>query len=392
MHACILGLLGKWFFAEQLGAEPSPLRHLFGAPIAAVLNTVQGMLYLAGTPYNERERNARLQGVSAMAYNSKAKIKVLYLLKIFQEETDAGHGLSMARIIERLAEYGVPAERKSIYDDIKALREFGVDVQTYQRNPVEYALGRRGFELDELMLMVDAIQSCRSITDRQAKSLVANVKQLASSHERELLDRRIHVEGRIKSKSESVLGTVDLIHAALRSRCKMEFAYRKLGADGRPYETYQGKSHLVTPVGVSYEDGFYYLTAWDEGHGNMAEYRLDRMVRVRALEGEPAVRNDEIGRYRRGGAKAVMFGRFGGEEVMVTLVAEPGKAEIIADRFGDAAVFLDPDGLMTRARVKVCKSDQFFGWVASMGKAVRIQAPKSLAAEYKAYLRGLLED
>ncbi len=99
-----------------------------------------------------------------MACNGKAKVKILYLLKILQEETDVAHGLTMAQIIERLAEYGVSAERKSIYDDIKALREFDIDVKTYQRNPVEYAIERRDFTIDELMLMVDAIQSCRAIT------------------------------------------------------------------------------------------------------------------------------------------------------------------------------------------------------------------------------------
>ena len=142
-----------------------------------------------------------------MACNGKAKVKILYLLKILQEETDVAHGLTMAQIIERLAEYGVSAERKSIYDDIKALREFDIDVKTYQRNPIEYAIERRDFTIDELMLMVDAIQSCRAITDSQAKLLVTNIKQLASSHEQVLLDRRIHVEGRIKSKSESALST-----------------------------------------------------------------------------------------------------------------------------------------------------------------------------------------
>lgn len=346
----------------------------------------------ARTLYNADECNVCLQGVSVVAYNSKAKIKILYLMKILQEETDAEHGLTMAQIIERLAEYGVPAERKSVYDDIKVLREFDVDVRTYQRNPVQYAIARRDFSLEELMLMADAVQSCRAITERQARALITNIKQLASNREQDMLDRRIHVAGRIKSKSESVLDAVDLIHDALRRRCKMEFAYRRLGADGRSYEVQGSRRHFVTPVEVSYEDGLYYLTAWDEEHESMAEYRLDRMVGSRVLAEEPAVRNVEISRYRHDGAKAVMFGRFGGEEVTATLVAAPGKAGIIADRFGSDVAFLEPEGLKARARVKVCKSDQFFGWVASMGKAVCIEAPESLIAEYKGYLTSLLED
>lgn len=326
-----------------------------------------------------------------MAYNKKAKIKVLYLLKILQEETDAEHGLNMTQILERLASYGISAERKSIYDDIKALREFDIDIRTYQRNPVEYAIERRDFKLDELMLMVDAIQSSQAITDKQARDLIRNIKQLANNHEQAILDRRIHVEGRISSKSESVLSTVDLIHEAQRSHVKIEFSYRKMGADGKFHETREGKKHAVTPVAITYSEGFYYLTAWNDNHEAMTEYRLDRMARVKVLEGTPAARNTTIANYQCND-KAVRFGRFAGEEVVVTLATDSDNVEIITDRFGKAATFLPPQGDKARARVKICKSWQFFGWVAGMNKAVTIEAPKSLVKEYKDYLRALLED
>ena len=185
------------------------------------------------------------------------------------------------------------------------------------------------------------------------------------------------MEGRIKSKSESALSTVDAVHEAIRLRCKMDFAYRKIGVDGKPYETRGGKKHEVTPVGVSYDDGFYYLTAWNESHGNLTEYRIDRMARVRVLEDAPATRNDEIARYRHNDSKGVMFGRFNGAEVVAELAVDEGKVA------GESEA---------RVRVKVCKSQQFYGWIASMGKTVRIVGPKSLVEEYRNYLRSLLEE
>lgn len=335
---------------------------------------------------------ALLEKATAMAYNSKAKLKVLYLWKILQEETDAEHGLSMTQILERLDSYGISAERKSIYDDIKTLRDFDIDIKTYQRNPVEYAIERRDFTLEELMLMVDAVQSCRAITERQARMLITNIKQLATNREQALLDRRIHVEGRIKSKSESVLSTVDAIHEALRLRCKVAFAYRKIGADGKPHETREGKRHEVTPVAISYDDGFYYLTAWNDHHANLTEYRLDRMAKVSVERDMPATRNEEIANYAFDQGKAVMFGRFNGEEVACELTVDPDKVEIITDGFGKGATFLPFDGQQVRVRLKVCKSQQFFGWVASMGRAVSIAAPQSLVEEYRDYLRFLLEE
>lgn len=149
---------------------------------------------------------------------------------------------------------------------------------------------------------------------------------------------------------------------------------------------------MVTPVAIVYEDGFYYLTAWNEAHNTLSEYRLDRMMDLRVLESAPAARNSEIAGFRYDENKAIMFGRFGGEEVVAILAADADKVEIITDRFGSAATFLKSNDQEALARVKICKSEQFFGWIASMGKKVRIAGPESLVEEYHAYLNYLLED
>lgn len=145
-------------------------------------------------------------------------------------------------------------------------------------------------------------------------------------------------------------------------------------------------------MAISYDDGFYYLTAWNDHHANLTEYRLDRMAKVSVERDTPATRNEEIANYAFDQGKAVMFGRFNGEEVACELTVDPDKVEIITDRFGKGATFLPFDGQQVRARVKVCKSQQFFGWVASMGRAVIIAAPQSLFEEYRDYLRFLLEE
>lgn len=143
-------------------------------PVLAIGHGNYGTLFFPSATMRMHIVIEPLEKATVMAYNSKAKLKVLYLWKILQEETDAEHGLSMTQIIERLASYGISAERKSIYDDIKTLRDFDIDIKTYQRNPVEYAIERRDFTLEELMLMVDAVQSCRAITERQARMLITN--------------------------------------------------------------------------------------------------------------------------------------------------------------------------------------------------------------------------
>lgn len=326
-----------------------------------------------------------------MANNGKAKLKTLFVRQILEEETDSDHGLSMRQLIERLQEYGIEAERKSIYRDIELLREFGVDIRTYQRHPVEYAIATRDFSLPQLMLLVDAVESCRSLTQRQSRALITNLKLLASDPQRDQLDRRIHVSGRIASKNDSVFGHIDLIHDALRQRTMVEFMYYRLGADGRRQATHDGKPHVVTPVLVSYDDGFYYLTAWDDDHGRMVEFRIDRMGSL-SLSQQRAASNDEIARWTCENDGHVSFGRMNGEQATVTLAVDAGKTEIVLDRFGEAAQLDCGDGGAATATVKVRVSEQFFGWVAGLGNTVRIAGPESLKREYRAYLRGLIED
>lgn len=326
-----------------------------------------------------------------MANNPKAKLKTLYVMRILQEETDAEHGLSLREIIERLAAYGIPAERKGLYRDIETLREFGLDIKTYQRNPVEYAIDHRDFSLAELMLLVDAVESCKFLTARQSRQLTTNLKLLASDAQRTLLDRRIHVSGRIASKNESVFGNIDLLHEALRKRVKVAFKYYRYDIDGTRVATRNGAKHVVTPVGIAFAEGYYYLSAWSDEHDAMSEFRIDRMGGL-TLSSEPAVKNAEILHHTYEGSEYEMFGRFGGEPLTVTLLVDAGKIEIIMDRFGNSVEIYPHDADHAKAVVKVCKSEQFFGWIAGLGGTVRIGAPKALKREYEDYLRSLIED
>ena len=164
-----------------------------------------------------------------MAVN-RQKLKLLYLMRMLEEETDAEQGLTMSQILERLEAQGITAERKGIYRDIEALREFGLDVRTYQRAPVEYALERRDFAFHELLLLVDAVQSSRFLTQRKSDALVEAVKRLASARQCALLDKRLHVEGRIKMQNESVFHSVDRIQEAIAQKRQISFVYFKYDA------------------------------------------------------------------------------------------------------------------------------------------------------------------
>ena len=324
-----------------------------------------------------------------MAVN-RQKLKLLYLMRMLVEETDAECGLTMPQIIERLGRQGVSAERKSVYRDIEALREFGLDVRAYQRSPVEYALAAREFAFPELLLLVDAVQSSRFLTQRKSDALVKNVKQLASARQRALLDRRVHVEGRIKMQNESVFANVDRIQEALACKRKISFLYFKYDAAKQRVMQHGGDRYIETPVQLVYSDGYYYLVAYNEKHDSFPHYRVDRMDKIAVLD-EPACKNERIASFDVEEMESRAFGMYHGESVRTTLRVSADAMGAVIDRFGKEVESVPVGDGSARVYATVAKSPAFFGWLAQFGDRIRIEKPTTLASEYCRYLRDILE-
>ena len=323
-----------------------------------------------------------------MASSSMQKLKVLHLMDILRTETDPEHGLTMPQLIERLAARGIDAERKGIYRDIETLREFGMDIRQLKRQPVQYALAERDFELSQLTLLVDAVQSSRFLTQRTAARLVKKLSALASVHEREALKGRVHVDGRVKSQSDSVFYNVDTIHEAMRQKRKVAFLYYKYDSSMKPQAQHDGKLYVETPVHVVFANGYYYLIGWSDNHEDFVRFRVDRM-RLLQVTDEKAARNQAIANYAFEDFAYQAFGMFGGDPVRARLRVAPDAMDIVADRFGtDLPVKPRKDG-GAEVSVTVRKSAQFFGWVAGMNGAVTIAGPKKLVDEYRSWLQGL---
>ena len=326
-----------------------------------------------------------------MAANSKQKLKLLYLYKMLDEQTDATHGLSMAQILEKLAENGILAERKGIYRDLGILREFGCNITTIQRMPVEYTMSKSGLELAELTLLVDAVQSSKFLTKQTANRLSNKVAAMASIYEREALKGRVHVDGRVKSQSDSVFYNVDTIHEAMRQKRKVTFLYYKYDANMKPALRHDGKPYVQTPVQVVFADGFYYLITWSDKHEDFVRFRIDRM-RLLQVHPDPATRNQRIANYGLEDFTYQAFGMYDGKITQAKLLVAPDAMDIVADRFGtDMHVRPRKDG-SAEASVTVRKSAQFFGWIAGMNGAIKLLGPKALVQEYREWLKNLLDN
>lgn len=320
----------------------------------------------------------------------RQKLKLVYLMRMLEEETDEERGLSMPQIIERLEALGITAERKSIYRDLAVLRETGVDIRKLPTRPVEYALVKSELGLDDVMMLIDIVQSSRFITERKSNKLVKSLKGLVSERERKLLDKRVHVSGRVKSQNESVFHNVDVIHEALQRRRKIEFLYFSYGTDLKRTARHEGKRYELTPVKVVYAEGNYYLAAYDDAEEKVKTFRIDRMELLQVGDA-PATRCAAIANYEYEDFAHQSFGMFHGEPVCATLHVDAPLMDAIVDRFGREVDVVRRGASYADVRVNVRKSPQFFGWVAGLNGGVTIKAPKKLEAEYREWLRSLIE-
>jgi predicted DNA-binding transcriptional regulator YafY len=325
-----------------------------------------------------------------MAGYNKQKLKLLALVRILERETDPTQGLTMPQIIERLAAEGISAERKALYRDIMALRESGIDVKTLPTRPTQYALSKSDLGIDDVMMLVDIVQSCRFITERKSNQLVKSLKGLVSNREQKLLDKRVHVTGRVKSKSESVFHNVDTIHEAMQRKRKIEFLYFSYGTNLKRTARHKGKRYELTPAKVVYADGNYYLAAYDDADELVKTYRVDRMELLQVSDA-PATRCAAIAGYDYEDFAHQRFGMFHGEAACVTLRAQAAVMDAMIDRFGRDIDVVGSTDEYADILVNVRVSPQFFGWVAGLNGNVTIQSPHRVAKEYRDWLKSLID-
>ena len=257
-----------------------------------------------------------------MSKSSNQKTKLLHLARMLLRQTDEDHPLTVPQIIEGLARQDVKAERKSIYDDLDALRLFGLDVQSRKGKSPGWFIGGRDFELPEVKLLMDAVQSSRFITQRKSDTLLRKLERLTSVHQAQELQRQVYVSGRVKTMNESIYYHVDQIHTAVHNRQSITFRYFDYDFRRRKIYRHGGKLYQVQPYGLIWNSENYYLVALDEESGQIRHYRVDKMSGI-ALCGSP--RREEMGNFDLAAYGQKHFGMYHGPEITVTLRAENRK-------------------------------------------------------------------
>lgn len=310
-----------------------------------------------------------------MPKGKNQKFKLYCLAQIMLEQTDEEHYISMPEIIEALAAYDITADRKSLYQDLRDLEKLGIEVEGEATgNRYHYHVISRFFELPELKLLVDAIQSSKFITERKSNALIKKLERLVSKYEAQKLQRQVYVSGRIKTMNESIYYTVDAIHNAISENRKIKFQYYQWNIKKEMELRHNGAWYHISPWGLSWDDENYYLVGFDSEAGLIKHYRVDKMLHIsmseEKREGSEYFTKLDMAEYAK-----KSFGMYGGEEQTVKLLVDNSLAGVVIDRFGKDVMMIPIDGNRFTVSVNVRVSRQFMGWVFSLGEKVKIIGP-----------------
>lgn len=328
-----------------------------------------------------------------MPKTTNQKLKLLYLLKILNEKTDENHCLTTQELIDELALYDIRAERKSIYDDIECLNVFGYDVEYIKaKKGGGYYLAERDFELPELKLLVDAVQSSRFITQKKSRELIAKIEKLAGPYEGKRLQRQVYVVGRVKAENESIYYNIDRIHKAIQDNAPITFTYLKWNVKKELEPRRDGKRYEVSPWVLTWKDENYYLIAYDNKQEQIKHFRVDKMSRIEQIPGESRKGVDAFSQIDIAEYTNRTFGMFGGETEVVTLKLPEELIGVILDRFGKEADIRILPEKMVSVRVRVTVSMQLYGWITGLGGKVVITGPDDVREGYRKYLGEILKN
>jgi len=310
-----------------------------------------------------------------MPKSANQKQKILYLMQILLTQTDEKHMLSVGELITKLKEFDINAERKTIYDDIETLRQFGIDIMMGKAKSYGYYVAARDFELPELKLLADAVQSSKFITERKTRQLIKKLEGLMSKHDAGKLRRQVYIQNRVKSMNESIYYSVDALHEAISEDSKISFKYSDFNIQKKQVFRKGGAPYIVSPAALTWNEENYYLIAYSEEREGITHYRVDRMSCVRKLA-EPrcaAAADFKLAEYSK-----KIFGMFGGEETDVKLRVNNKIIGGVIDRFGKEIIMI-PDGENHfTVRVRVALSPIFYGWLFQFGELCEVLEPKSL--------------
>ncbi|MEG2146311.1 MAG: WYL domain-containing protein [Lachnospiraceae bacterium] len=318
-----------------------------------------------------------------MSKGSNQKLKLSYLSRIMLEKTDDEHGLTMPQIMVELEKYDVTAERKSVYQDFQDMEKLGIEIikekigrETY------YHAGAREFELAEVKILIDVIQSSKFITQTKSRELITKIKKFVSEYQARQLQRQVFINDRVKNMNESVYYNVDDIYTAINDNKKIRFKYYKWSIEKKLVARHNDDWFVVSPWALTWDDENYYMVAFDDPDHKIKHYRVDKMMHIsvdeKMREGKDVFKNFDMVAYSK-----ATFGMYSGKKTRVHIQFPNNMCGVFIDRFGKEISFRKVDEDHSSVAVEIAVSHQFFGWIFSLGREVKVIGPDEVVRQMK---------
>lgn len=313
---------------------------------------------------------------------NESQNRILLLLQFLYQNTDETHSVSVLDVLQYWQAHGIQASRKSVYSDIDLLMKLGTDIVCIKSTQNRYFIGARLFELPEIKLLVDAVESSHFITAKKSAALIEKLGQLTSKTQAAQLIRPVYMAGTAKPDNETIYYTVDAIQTAIQEKCQILFQYCEYTPQKEKVLKHDGFRYRFSPYALIWNRDYYYAVGWSEKHDRLAQFRVDRMTNVERLEQSavPALDFDPADYIRR------VFGMYDNgqnDQRTVELFCENETMRSVVDRFGEDVQISTVDGSHFQATVEVTPSPPFFAWVFTFGGNIRITSPADVLAEMK---------
>lgn len=315
-----------------------------------------------------------------MSKSENQKKKLLYILKFFYEETDEEHTLTVNEIIAKLERNGISAARRSIYDDIRTIQNFGVDIVMRKSKTCEYFLASRLFEMAELKILIDSVQSSHFITKKKSELLIKKLKGLVSKPQARDFSGQICIYDRIKSLNESIFYNVDTLHNAIASNRKITFRYFDYNIKREKVFRKNGGYYCTNPVALTFDNENYYLIAYNEKYEDFVHYKVERMTDIAVGEERRIMPKKP---FNAANYVKPLFSMFDGKTEDITAVFDSAYLNVVIDRFGENVRLTELEADCFRADFQATVSPTFLAWFISFGTNAYIVSPQWVADEIK---------
>lgn len=311
----------------------------------------------------------------------KAKLRPFYIAKMLYEQTDEDHYLTIAQIMEQLqSKYEISTSRGTVSDDIKALQEFGVEIEVEPSTQNRYYLVGRRFDLPELKTLIDAVESARFIPKEKSAALVKKIGSLTSLHNTAKLVRNVDVENRIKADNEKIYYIMEALNNAINEKRKVSFQYFTYNVRKEQKLRHSGEVYLFSPYKLIWNGDYYYAVGYSDKHNGVGSFRIDRIVSTPQLLSEPThepPKGFDMNQYLNS-----MFRMYNGERKEIELVCDNYLMDAIIDKFGKDVTVLANDMRSFRAVVTTAVGPVFYSWLFGFRGGVTIKSPEDVRNEF----------